>query len=698
MNQQLPGKLRADDWNAKIAQTSDELEKLLQTEKKVVLAPVKSDFAADMWALLKAFPTAKATLVLPESFPVHELSTSLDSTSCIARVPMLVRGAIVQPKVCLLTKGGADAPQFDRKEVSIKSDAKKVETVFLRAATRRDLVANFERLQRNPGQSVRSWIQWSKSCPLTQVGDTWGWNLSGQIVSGVMRVDLRAVPALLRASGQRHQCHRWYFEPLRFDAPLSKPFDKLPETHWVQDVSLTMEQKAAKAEKQAVLSDLGVRLGTRHVGVRQIPSSSNSPRPRIWKATGIPRFMGVEDIENVLTSAGFSDFEPLEKFRWRQYTGYTFKALRSDDKDVLTVKYGETPIEVCTQGRRQQQRRVTMPLPGERRVHFGRKEHTASAVEVEEQEVPATIPDTPMEEKDEDDAGMEGATKRAQSTSPEKQPPKKLKADTSLRGFTERSNPGNGDCLFWSLSQSLEHAGASSKTPLQCRAACVAHLTKYAEAYSRHWDGCHPQQGDHVMQERKFEQYLEEVGKPQAWGSALEVTAFSNTQDRPIYVVSPADDMVYVFNRNGQRKALFLKYDKSSQHYTSLIPDSAESPPSFTTVCDGPHVGLRGAAKSSSAGTRISVQKKLKQKLETQSAGTRTSVRKRLGGRIRPGENQSISSAFHSQAPPPLTRGTNGRGHDGPPDSLSEVCTWHCPVCMRTLRAKQFSLLSKKRN
>ena len=34
VNQQLPGKLRADDWNAKIAQTSDELEKLLQTEKK----------------------------------------------------------------------------------------------------------------------------------------------------------------------------------------------------------------------------------------------------------------------------------------------------------------------------------------------------------------------------------------------------------------------------------------------------------------------------------------------------------------------------------------------------------------------------------------------------------------------------------------------------------------------------------------
>ena len=60
---------------------------------------------------------------------MHELPTSLDSTSCIARVPMLVRGAIVQPKVCLLTKGGADAPQFDRKEVSIKSDAKKVETV-----------------------------------------------------------------------------------------------------------------------------------------------------------------------------------------------------------------------------------------------------------------------------------------------------------------------------------------------------------------------------------------------------------------------------------------------------------------------------------------------------------------------------------------------------------------------------------------
>ena len=113
-----------------------------------------------------------------------------------------------------------------------------------------------------------------------------------------------------------------------------------------------------------------------------------------------------------------------------------------------------------------------------------------------------------------------GATKRAQSTSPEKQPPKKLKADTSLRGFTERSNPGNGDCLF-----GRSHKVWNMQAPVAKR-LCNAeqHVLHTSPSMLRltvgHWDGCHPQQGDHVMQERKFEQYLEEVGKPQAWGSA----------------------------------------------------------------------------------------------------------------------------------------------------------------------------------
>lgn len=165
--------------------------------------------------------------MLPESFSEQDLLTSIDSQSRLARVPMIIQGAIKLPKVRLLEKGGGNAPKFERKEVPVKTRDNS-STVVLRASTHRDAVSDFDKVQRNPGSFVRSWIHNSKSCPITSVGDTWDWNLCGPIVSGVMRVDLSVVSSLLKASGQKHSHHRWYFEPLRYDAPLSPPFDKLP--------------------------------------------------------------------------------------------------------------------------------------------------------------------------------------------------------------------------------------------------------------------------------------------------------------------------------------------------------------------------------------------------------------------------------------------------------------------------------------
>eukprot|EP00435_Cladocopium_sp_Y103_P036607 s2439_g9.t1 len=348
VNQQLPGKLRADDWNAKIAQ--------VETEKEVVLAPVKTENAADMWAFSKALPTAKATLVLPESFPVHELSTSLDPQAAM--------------RECLC---GCEEHLCNRK--------------FVCSKMRRNLTG--------------------RKC---------------QIVSGVLRVDLRAVPALLRASGQRHQLHRWYFEPLRFDAPLSKPFDKLLETHCVQDVTLTIEQQPKLKNKQLCLTWVVDLVYEMWVCGRFLLQAIR-PGLVFGKSPGYPALWGWKTLKMCSHLQVF-----LNLNLWKNSVGDNSLELLSKlcglTTKILTVKYdGDTPIEVCTQGRRQQQRCVTMPLPGERRVHF-------------------------------------------------------------------------------------------------------AHLTKYADSYSRHWDGCHPKQGDHVMQDRKSDQYLEEVGQAQAWGSALEVTAF----------------------------------------------------------------------------------------------------------------------------------------------------------------------------
>lgn len=506
-----------------------------------MLAPFKNEDVADMWAMLGAYPKATATLVLPESFPEQDLLTSIDSQSRLARVPMIIQGAIKLPKVRLLEKGGGNAPKFERKEVPVKT-RDNFSTVVLRASTHRDAVSDLTKC------NVTQAVSFVLGFTTPKIAPSLRWEIHGigtfaAQLSVVLCVLMSVVSSLLKASGQKHSHHRWYFEPLRYDAPLSPPFDKLPETLWVNHAGWSFEQCAAHAEKQSQLTNLGVRLGNRSVGIRQIPAAEAKQKPRIWKATGIPRFLNIDDVEALLNEAEFSSFEPLEKFRWRQFTGLTFKGLRQDGKDVIAVKYGDTQIDVCAQKPQAQTRRMTYPLPGERRVKFASAKSTtqpstSGVVEAAIAEVPPTIPDSSQESEDQE---MEEANgKRALSTSPEKAPPKKKQAVNHLpKGLTEVHNPGAGDCLFHSLSQSLEKAGGGHKTPLQCRAQCVAHLTKYRDAYERHWDGCHPKKGNDVMNDRNFAKCLEEIAQASAWGSALEVTAIAMTHDRPVYVFLP---------------------------------------------------------------------------------------------------------------------------------------------------------------
>lgn len=42
----------------------------------------------------------------------------------------------------------------------------------------------------------------------------------------------------------------------------------------------------------------------------------------------------------------------------------------------------------------------------------------------------------------------------------------------------------------------------------------VAHLTKYASSYERHWDGCSPEKRDMAMPQRDFLEYLQRLAQP----------------------------------------------------------------------------------------------------------------------------------------------------------------------------------------
>lgn len=132
---------------------------------------------------------------------------------------------------------------------------------------------------------------------------------------------------------------------------------------------------------------------------------------------------------------------------------------------------------------------------------------------------------------------------------------------------------------------------------------------------------------------RDFGKYLDEVAKEKAWGSALEVMALSFTLDRPIFVLRPGQE-TYLFNRDGKRKPLYLKYQ--DERYTCLR-HTGVSEPQLDTVIDGPHCGIRGAAATvvSSVGTRSTVKRRFHCPFQRNakaptSAGTRKSVQMNL--------------------------------------------------------------------
>ena len=445
------------------------------------------------------------------------------------------------------------------------------------------------------------------------------------MVTGLLRVDRNLTCAILRTSGQKAQNNRWFFEPLRYDDKLSAPFDKLPLTTWVEDKGKGLEQSAADAEIQTAKVGMGLKLGYRQVGVRQKrPAESESqPRIRIWRATSVPRGVDVEDVENIMTAAGFSNFEALEKFRWKQDSGYV-KAVRSDSQDVFEVKYGNTIISVGLQDRRhpKQANKPYVYLPNERKIKFHHNADTA---------VSATILDTQTEEEDN---AMEtsDANNGKRSAQAKEAHAKKARSCKTMEGFNEESNAGQGDCLFWSISQALNKHNVC-KSMLQCRAMAVTHLRKYREAYHPHWDGNFPKKETEAVPNRDFGKYLDEVAKEKAWGSALEVMALSFTLDRPIFVLRPGQE-TYLFNRDGKRKPLYLKYQ--DEHYTCLH-HTGVSEPQLDTVIDGPHCGIRGAAATvvSSVGTRSTVKRRFPCPFQRNakaptSAGTRKSVQMNL--------------------------------------------------------------------
>ena len=606
-----------------------EMEKVAAVAKnKLLLIPRDEDSAMEMWTMLNAFPDKKVTMILPEDADETSFEYDTSVTLTNAKVPCVFQGVVRMTKVRLLMNG-AEAPSFVQKTFEIKEQPQNTRTCVVRASINQFVIKDFAMIQKNPGGSCRAWLK-AAEIDSKQLGDTWAWQQQGKCITGLLRLDKAAISALLRQSGSSHAGHRWFFEPLRYGDHLPAPYDALPETVWIENNGRTLEEICQAATKEAAKTGMGLKLGLRQVGVRQKRASGNGPpQSKVWRAVGVPRGLDVEDLETIMSAAGFASITVLEKFRWRQQSGFAFRASRSDAQDVIQVKYGTADIAVNLQQRKNFARKDTVPLPGEKRVKFTNHGVPRNPKPQESQDVPMG------ESKDGD---QENGKRSAAELAVEN---KKAKIVSQIAGFNEIENEGKGDCLFASLSQGLAKQGVAKST-LQCRIQAVTHLRKYCDAYKGHWDGCYPKQQDEKIPDKNFQTYLDHLAKPGSWGSALEVMATSFTLDKPIFVLRPAQEC-YVFNKNGKRKPLFLKYE--NQHYTALIPKNEETP-AIDNAIEGPHQGMRGAA--STAGTRTSVR----QRMAPKSTCTRTTIKQVLKKKAGAGSvTQPASTKPHCGAP-----------------------------------------------
>ena len=367
----------------------------------------------------------------------------------------------------------------------------------------------------------------------------------------------------------------------------------------------------------------------------------------------------MEDLETIMSAAGFASITVLEKFRWRQQRGFAFRASRSDAQDVIQVKYGTADIAVNLQQRKDFARKAAMPLPGEKRIKFTKHG-------VPKNPKPQESQDFPMGESK--DGDQENGKRSAAELAVEN---KKAKIVSQITGFIVKST-------------------------LQCPIQAVTHLRKYCDAYKGHWDGCYPKQQDEQIPDKNFQTYLDHLAKPGSWGSALEVMATAFTLDKPIYVLRPGAEH-YVFNKNGKKKPLFLKYE--NHHYTALIPKNEETP-AIDNAIEGPHQGMRGAA--STAGARTSVR----QRMAPKSTCTLITIKQVLKKKAGAGSmTQPASTKPHWEAPDacslPLSNfESTASASCGQVDKsrVSDTFVWSCNLCQAATQQPSMRKLTEWRH
>ena len=208
---------------------------------------------------------------------------------------------------------------------------------------------------------------------------------------------------------------------------------------------------------------------------------------------------------------------------------------RVQDLELAVIEHDKGAIQVVQQA---QMLRRGLPTP----IRAGRGAFTATVPTANRPRpaVPsnAEAPQGDAEHVEARPPAQQPAAKRQAVAAPESQ------AHTLPEGLVCKTNPGQGDCLFYALES------PTGQNKLALRTSVVARLRRHAEHYKGYWSCLAPTKEDKPMTD--WDEYLEALARPGAYTSLLEIHAAARHLDRSIYIYSDVMPL-QVCNREGKR-------------------------------------------------------------------------------------------------------------------------------------------------
>ena len=161
------------------------------------------------------------------------------------------------------------------------------------------------------------------------------------MMSCLVRVLLEVAPKVIHLSGVQG----WFFEPLRWEEPLTGALAKPPVVHWEK----REESEAGPDYLARLMKDvgaLGVARGDRQLGIRA-PRTEGGPKVTSWKATKVPQEWDANAVAETMSEAGFEQVEVTAKLPRRQkQVDWIFRAMLPAGGSFMEINVDSTVLHV----------------------------------------------------------------------------------------------------------------------------------------------------------------------------------------------------------------------------------------------------------------------------------------------------------------------------------------------------------------